>query len=332
MQATQSVRSQTFYLEHCSLTVCADDARLLKTIKTFASVHWLASVATVEPQSATTVAFHTRQVSPALPLNPASHLKLAQGTAYLADQKIYLVIDDATLVLETAPAAQMNVYQLHVYLSADTDAEAAGLLFTQALQAALRRADMFELHAAAAASPNGTGMLFIGDSGSGKSTLTVRLASQGWRYLTDDSLLLRQTEARLFVTPLRRVFALTPQTLNACGLDSRPSQLAEDKLAFEPAALFPAGHIAQFEPRHLVFPKLTQQPRSALTPLTQAKAMMRLLYHSPWACFDTLTSRAHLERLTRLAQTTRAWELNAGRDLLEVPDAAAQLLATLDAQ
>ncbi len=290
-------------------------------------MHWLASVATVEPQSATTVAFHTRQVLPALPLKPASHLKLAQGTAYLADQKIYLVIDDATLVLETVPAAT-----LHVSLSTDTDAEAIGLLFTQALQAALRRADMFELHAAAVASPAGTGLLFIGDSGSGKSTLTVRLAGQGWRYLTDDSLLLRQHETQLFVTPLRRVFALSPQTLNACGLDSRPSQPAEDKLALEPAALFPAGHIAQFEPRHLVFPRLTQQPHSSLTPLTQANAMMRLLYHSPWACFDTLTSRAHLARLTQLAQTTRAWELNAGRDLLETPDAAASLLATLDAQ
>ncbi len=328
MQATQSVRQQTFYLGHCSLTVCADDARLFETLKAFAGVHWLASEPTVELQAEITIAFHTQQAPPLLPPAPASHLKLAQGTAYLAQQQIFLVIDDATLVLEATPAAP-----LHVYLSnaqaVDTNAQAVGLLFTQALQAALRRADMFELHAAAAVSPTGAGLLFIGDSGSGKSTLTMRLAGAGWRYLTDDSLLLRQTKDQLFVTPLRRVFALSPQTLNACGLYSRPLQQAEDKIAFEPAALFPAGHISQFEPRHLVFPKLTHEPRSALTPLTQASAMMRLLYHSPWACFDTLTSRAHIERLTRLAQTTRAWELSAGRDLLEEPDAAAKLLAKL---
>lgn len=329
MQATQSVWQQTFYLEHFPLTVCADEARLFETLKGFAGVHWLASAPSVEQAvelpTETTIAFHTHLPSPTIPLAPASHLKLAQGTAYLADQQIYLVIDDATLVLDAVPDAT-----LHVYLSADTGVQAVGLLFTQALQAALRRADMFELHAAAAASPTGTGLLFIGDSGSGKSTLTMRLAGAGWRYLTDDSLLLRQTEARLFVSPLRRVFALSPQTLNACGLDSRLSQTTEDKIALEPAALFPAGRIAQCEPRHLVFPKLTQQPRSALQPLTQANAMMRLLYHSPWACFDTLTSRAHIKRLTRLAQSTQAWELNAGRDLLEVPDAAATLLAELD--
>jgi hypothetical protein len=55
----------------------------------------------------------------------------------------------------------------------------------------LRPLGLFSLHAAGVVAPKGLGVLIIGASGSGKSTLTLTLIRQGWKYLSDDAVLLR---------------------------------------------------------------------------------------------------------------------------------------------
>ncbi len=56
----------------------------------------------------------------------------------------------------------------------------------------LRPLGIYNLHAAGLASRDGGGILLVGASGSGKSTLAIGLIRQGWRYLSDDAVLLRQ--------------------------------------------------------------------------------------------------------------------------------------------
>src|SRR5262249_16022590 len=57
----------------------------------------------------------------------------------------------------------------------------------------LRPLGFYSIHGAGLAAPDGRGILVIGPSSSGKSTLTLGLIRHGWRYLSDDALLLRPT-------------------------------------------------------------------------------------------------------------------------------------------
>lgn len=314
----QSVWQQTFQIAGFRFDIRAADETAFHAINTFASGHHLIPLsAATAINDGGNIVFHRHQSAPALPFADAS-LDLAHGTASVCGQTIYVNIADATLIISPSPAET-----LHVYLPEKISNELIGILFIHALHAALRRCGWFELHAACLVAPaQRTNVLFIGDSGCGKSTLTVRLVEQGWFYLTDDSVLLNE---KLRAIPMRRYFALTGQTRAACNLTA--SALA--KSAFDPAPHFPAAALTEAHPHHLVFPTLTHEASSELAPLTQATAMMRLLRQSPWACFDPLTGKQHIALLTQLVHRTQAWELSAGRDLLEIPDCADKLMSQL---
>src|SRR5258705_12283229 len=89
----------------------------------------------------------------------------------------------------------------------DTSNPALAKATSFAICAALRRYGLFALHSAAVVSPDAkTGVMIIGPSGSGKSTLTMQLAAAGWRYLSDDELLLSLGDERAESGSSRRPF------------------------------------------------------------------------------------------------------------------------------
>ena len=70
----------------------------------------------------------------------------------------------------------------------------------------LRPLGVYSLHAAALAATDGAGLLLIGAPGSGKSTLAIGLIRQGWRYLSDDAVLLRDGWRGIEALPLPEEF------------------------------------------------------------------------------------------------------------------------------
>jgi len=76
----------------------------------------------------------------------------------------------------------------------------------------------------------------------------------------------------------------------------------------------------------MIFTNVTREPRSRLVSLASAEAMTRLLRLCPWASYDKPTSEEHLRILARLANTTSAFALNAGTDILNEPTLAADLI------
>lgn len=205
-------------------------------------------------------------------------------------------------------------------------------IISQAFSAALRRCDVFEFHSAAVVSPESDKALLIaGPSGSGKTTLTLQLATCGWNYLSDDSLLLHIDEQGLEAYALRKSFGLTQHTISALQLSElmRSSSLHGVKWRVTPQDLFPANQLKQAQPSAILFPTVTRKTTTQIHRLTDAEAMTRLLRLCPWAGYDKTTAVKHLALLSKLARDCVAFDLFAGYDVLENGGLASELLAAV---
>lgn len=205
--------------------------------------------------------------------------------------------------------------------------------FSYGLQAALRRAGVFDVHAAGAVEPiSQAGALFVGASGSGKTTLTLRLTEAGWLYLSDDMVVLRETPNALEAEGLRRLFAVADTSVVGSSSTRLSAALgapvASDpsKRRLEPETVFPESRAASCRPRALFFPSVVAAEETMISEIGARAAMEQLVRHCPWATYDTYTAPSYLRVLARLANQCRAYNLAAGRDLLLHPERAAALL------
>ncbi|MFL6334797.1 MAG: hypothetical protein ACJ754_15910 [Pyrinomonadaceae bacterium] len=267
----------------------------------------------------------TIRVAPGTPPAPPTGLEsfeTAGGGFCRTDGRTYIFERDGSAVRAAGGGRGVEVW---IGGGPDSrDRSALARLVFEATMVALRRCGLFELHAAGVVEPeSGGGFLVVGPSGSGKSTLATQLASAGWRYLSDDALLLRGAGAELVeACALRREFAVTEQTVAAGVLEGFEDLLHEPvpfdplKRRFKPHTIFPEGFSETCVPRALFFPVITNEPASGARRLTQAETMRGLLRMCPWACYDRQAAATHLGLLARLARQAAGFELHAGRDLL----------------
>jgi hypothetical protein len=201
-----------------------------------------------------------------------------------------------------------------------------------AFPAALRKCGLFDVHAGAVTEPlDGTGFLLIGQSNSGKSSLTVRLASAGWKYLSDDMITIDDCETGVEAIALRRVFSVDPSSLSSGTLPSLNGALGDPvrsdprKRRLEPSIAFPAGFVASCIPRVICFVQVAQTAASHVLNLSQTDAMRRLIHHCTWFNYDTAGAVQFLRILGRLVRQSKCIALNAGIDVYEQPALAAKL-------
>ncbi len=199
-------------------------------------------------------------------------------------------------------------------------------LFTVPLAELLKRRGLFGLHAAGVAR-GGRALLLPGTSGAGKSTLSVALAQAGLDLLGDDTLFLAQGPDGLRLLAFPDEIDLTPETAGllpgiAPLLSARPGwhkhQLAAERL--DGCAL-----AWECRPAVLVFPRVAAgREESRLTPIDSFAALLELAPNV--LLTEARSSQAHLDALGELAQSSRCYRLETGRDLAA---AAAQLAALL---
>jgi hypothetical protein len=204
-----------------------------------------------------------------------------------------------------------------------------------AVQAALRRGGLYVLHAAGVVEPRtGTGIVVVGNSNSGKSSLTIRLAGAGWRYLSDDMLVLAAERDMVEAWALRRIFSVSAASLANSGVSGLEAALGApvnsdpSKRKLEPRITFPDSFVERCRPRVLLFPHLTGEATSRIEKLTSGEAMARLIRQCPWASYDAATAREHLRVLGLMAKQGTSYTLDAGLDLLEDSTLASRLLAS----
>jgi hypothetical protein len=264
-------------------------------------------------------------VPPNLPDDP-HHFEIAGGgTCYNDGRAFYIEIGGSVIAIDGGRSP--------VEVSANGPLEVTSpeltRIVTYALSAALRRHSLFELHSGAVIEPTtGHGVLIIGPSGSGKSTLTVQLAEAGWPFLTDDVLLLSRQRGDVVAWPLRRCFAITAETFTASNflrtrtsLDYSNAQ-REDKKQFVPHSVFASEFKESCMVRTMFFSEIRGDEQSTVQRLSASDAMARLIRMNPWSCYDRATAADHLSALAALAKQSAAFELRAGKDLLEATVAA----------
>lgn len=256
----------------------------------------------------------------------------AGGGLCHTDGRSYFFESDGSAVRVRAESPR----RVEVWFGASPEArERAALarLIFDASMTALRRCGLFELHGAGLVEPeSGEGFLLVGPSGSGKSTLATQLARAGWRYLSDDSLLLHERREVVEARALRRQFAVAEPTVAAGVLGGFEDRLSEPapfdplKRRFEPCEVFPERFAESCVPRAVFFPAVTREPASGARRLSQAETMRQLLRMCPWACYDKASAATHLGVLARLARQAAGYELRAGLDLLREASHASEFV------
>ena len=285
-------------------------------------------VANVQPAITLTV---KRAALPPIPLQLES-FAINRGDCFTDGTEYFLTVDES-LIHIAAPQRRL----VEVFFGITEKARHPVALvnaFSYGLQAALRHAGVFDVHAAGAVEPQSqAGALFVGASGSGKTTLTLRLTEAGWLYLSDDMVVLRETPNGLEAEGLRRLFAVADTSVvgeSSSRLNAAlgtPVASDPSKRRLEPETVFPQSRAESCRPRILFFPRVVDTDETTITKLTTRAAMEQLMRHCPWATYDRTTAPAYLHALAGLANQCSAYELAAGRDLLIHPERAADLLA-----
>ncbi|WP_405614374.1 hypothetical protein OG292_16635 [Streptomyces sp. NBC_01511] len=80
-----------------------------------------------------------------------------------------------------------------------------------ALERARQQQQMLTLHANAAVTPSGRGVLLLGTKGAGKTSVTLALAARGWTHAGDDLTILAENEGELLILPGKATAAVRPQ-------------------------------------------------------------------------------------------------------------------------
>jgi hypothetical protein len=281
-----------------------------------------------------TIAVHTSNDQPTPPAN-LRPFEVAEGGLCRTDRQVYFLEDRGSTIL----ARPGNPTRVDVWIGDQRESRnrssLARLIFNAAM-VAMRRCGLFELHAAGVVTPSGEGVLVTGPSGSGKSNLTAQLATAGWRYLSDDTLLLYRGEAGVHAHALRKMFALTEEVFSAARLMESPSieitvaPFDPLKKRFEPFAVFPGRFALSCTPARILFSRIDNRASSRMHLLNRAETMARLIRMCPWACYDKVTAETHLEVLGDLARQAQGFELAAGTDLLNSGRASDFLLSQFD--
>jgi hypothetical protein len=194
----------------------------------------------------------------------------------------------------------------------------------------LRPLGIYSLHAAGLATKDGVGLLLVGAAGSGKSTLAIGLIREGWRYLSDDAVLLRHESQEVEVLVCRRSFYIdalrSPDYADLSLGQEVPDSNGGRRRRVGIDDVYPEQYVPRCFPRVVMFPQIKRREQSALKPVDSVSALQILLAQSAPQLFDRSTMSGHLEVLKRLLQQTEVYELHAGTDLYRQPAKLVDLL------
>ena len=162
------------------------------------------------------------------------------------------------------------------------------------------------VHAAAIVAPDGGAWLLTGDTHAGKSTTCVNLITAGWRFVSDDHVVLFRDDAgRLSVEGWPRRFHL-----DHGWEEGRPVHVRGE---VDPHQRWPGQWLRTAPLAGILFPRVQADQPTELSPMGAAEALGSLMRQSPWLLADRAQAPEILAFL-RSACERPAYSLRLGLD------------------
>jgi hypothetical protein len=163
------------------------------------------------------------------------------------------------------------------------------------------------VHAAAVVAPDGRAWLLAGDTHAGKTTTCVNLLAAGWRYVSDDHVVLSAEGATggVIVEGWPRAFHLDEGWEDGAPTGRRGE--------LDAAARWPGRWLRTAPLGGCLFPRVQAGEATALLPAAPADALAALVRQSPWLLADRAAAPAVMSLLQRAAAAP-AYGLRLGLD------------------
>ena len=265
---------------------------------------------------------------PSVPLEAVRAVKAENVSCYKHGRIIYYSSEDGSVVqLDPVSGTVRGYLREKVLDNAVTLYSLAGAPFSDIL----KYNSLYSLHSAALCR-NGAGYLFSGDSGSGKTTSTLGLVVNGFKYASDDVVLLEEVKGEVHAHSLTRTF-----NVDRKSGERFPGILKKEDLPVKPGAkvmvrieeFIPDAFVPGIRPDVIIFLKIISSEKSRIHPLRQLEVFRRLLKQSVPAA-DNEVSQRQLKILGQLARQVRGFELQGGRDIYEDPARLVNLMSGIE--
>ena len=147
------------------------------------------------------------------------------------------------------------------------------------------------------------------------------MVANGFKYVSDDTLLIEKLEDGVAVYPLYKSFNIDqdiarrfPQLFK----NGNKSFAKEGKMPIDISKIIPDSHIQSAKPDVIVFPRIISGTKSKIRPIGHLEVFKRLLSQIILA-IDKNVAKKQLNTLEWLVKQTRGFELLTGKDLYENP-------------
>jgi hypothetical protein len=265
-----------------------------------------------------------RRDPPAVPLNAVKTLKASDMTCYRNETDSYYTLKNGSII-------HFNpiIRRAEGFIKKESLTDLAGLLslIGAPISENLKYNSLYSFHSAALLS-NGVGYLLSGDSGSGKTTSTLNLISAGYKYVSDDVVLLEEVNGEIIAHSLAKTINVDrdlagrfPDILNKENLPADTGV----KMSLDITQLIPDSFIPHLRPDVIIFIKKNLDGNSRILPLSQTEVYSRLLKQTVLAT-NKEVSRNQLQAYGKLVRQVRGFELLNGRDIYEHPENLVHLM------
>jgi hypothetical protein len=215
----------------------------------------------------------------------------------------------------------LDAGRAEVNVGAAADAGHLAPMLTLASALLLGRMGRGLAHGASVVSPGGSAWLLVGDTHAGKTTTCATLLDGGWRYCSDDQVVVsRASDGTLEVEGWPRIFHL-----DAGFGDARPHGGRRSDV--DAGARWPGRWVRRAPLAGVLFPVVDAGAATALLPIDAAGRLAGIVRQSPWLFADAGAAPGMLALLREMALLP-GHALRLGRDSFARPERMIEVLAT----